>query len=155
MSLSHVLLLLLLLLPPPITKDKDFVPLLLSGLTEQCGSLATTPLSSMCFLYESCLRWTSFPPNCMCFLMFYLAHDIRKPRAPCGGFKSGPVTSAGPLWCHDADRMWETQLHRPWLRQRHILSCTRGRRARFRGCEKRGGIPFEAGSSAMRKSGPQ
>lgn len=75
------------------------------------------------------------------------------------------VTSAGPVWCHDADRIAGKQNFTGLSSVGDTFpGCTRGRRRRrrrrrrrapFRGCEKRGGIPFEAGSSAVRKSGPR
>lgn len=49
------------------------------------------------------------------------------------------------------DNSHEALLHRTRL----CRMWGRLKRAHFRGCEKRGGIPFEAGSSAMRKSGLQ
>lgn len=126
----------------------------------------------MCFLYESWLAQLSSTEPSVTGLStrFYLARVVRKTRAPCGCFRYSTVTSTGPLrrqnvtlpvaWAHFGWEHGSTQgkpLHRTVLSQQRVHSCMRTRLmlAHFRGCEKRGGIPFEAGSSAVRKSGLQ
>lgn len=174
--LNHLKTLWFVLLPsqsrprpsPTILNDKDSFLFLsfclpLVADTAGCNSLnATSPvLHSTCFFPLRIVSPAQLPlcptPRDAAFQRSAWLGDIRKSRAPRVGFRtsSRDVSWPGPVSRRRQGCGKKQNFTGLSSVGDTFPGCTRGCRAPFRGCEKRGGIPFEAGSSAVRKSGPQ